>query len=287
VNPYIAFPVVDEDIGHTLVHFFCTGTYETIRSVPDPGLSTLATEYRRSLQVYHAATKYKLHDLELFAKKHIEVFDESLPIFNILQEVAKIFSKLPGDEIWLRSDINSKLKSAFVLDETTFEHDEFFCGLREEQIFSETVMRMVVNIYSCHILSMRNVLENQSNKIECMLNQRVRTQDLRADKCLDKASPAEGRSADEPLIDKPQTDTVEDPIAEEYPTEESFSENSFTMGEAVGPGLQGNGSPDITLYENWGGRGGSDDGQTKRPPYRSIARVLVDIGPNIHVSPAT
>ncbi|KAL4861161.1 zinc-binding dehydrogenase-domain-containing protein [Aspergillus spectabilis] len=69
--PTIALDDIDGDIGHTVVHFLCTGQYETLSSAPDENSSSLDLEYRRSVQTYHAARTHGLHGLENLAIKYI------------------------------------------------------------------------------------------------------------------------------------------------------------------------------------------------------------------------
>ncbi|OJD22777.1 hypothetical protein ACJ73_05871 [Blastomyces percursus] len=136
-NPHIKLPDVDEDIGHTLVHFLYTGTYETLGSAPDPRISSAAGEYRRSTLVYQVARTYGLPELEALAKKYMEHFGGSVSIFDILRAAKGVFSKLPDDEVWLPRYIKTKLQRAFVSDETTcvtsftanLERNKFFTGL--------------------------------------------------------------------------------------------------------------------------------------------------------------
>jgi hypothetical protein len=139
---------VNEDVGHTLVHFLCTGNYETLRTTSEPGASKVEIEFRRSMLVYQAASEYDLYDLKTYAKKYIEVFGESMSIFDIMEAAREIYSKLPKDEIWLAGYIYKQLRIAFSLDTNIFRHEEFYLGVGKDPIFDKAVIRMVVNIYS-------------------------------------------------------------------------------------------------------------------------------------------
>ena len=165
-NPSITLTDVDEDIGHTVVHFIYTGTYETLTTASESRIIHLAREYKRSIQAYHAARAHKLHDLEVLAKWHIENLGESVSIFDMLQAVRTVFSKLPDDEVWLHSHINMKLRSALELEETVFMRDEFYREFGEDPVFDKAVMRMVVNIFSSRILAMRCTIEHQRSNTE-------------------------------------------------------------------------------------------------------------------------
>ncbi|PGG94985.1 hypothetical protein AJ80_10061, partial [Polytolypa hystricis UAMH7299] len=158
---------VDEDVGHTFVHFLYTGAYETLSSAPDPGVSCAVREYKRSVLAYHAARKHRLPELEVLSKKYIEHFGESISIFDILRAAGKAFSKLPDDEGWLLSHIKTKLQRAFESDETIFKCEEFNCGLGEDLAFCKAVLRTVIDIYSTQLLVVRNTHGNQKSLIEC------------------------------------------------------------------------------------------------------------------------
>jgi hypothetical protein len=139
---------VDEEAGHTVVHFLCTGNYETLRTASEPGVSKMAIEYRRSMLVYQAAREHDLYDLETYAKKYIEMFGESMSIFEKMEAAREIYSRLPQDETWLDSHINKQLRIAFSQDTNIFQREDFYDGVGKDPIFDKAVMRMVVNIYS-------------------------------------------------------------------------------------------------------------------------------------------
>jgi hypothetical protein len=139
---------VNEEVGHTVVHFLCTGNYETLRTAFEPGASKIGIEFRRSMLVYQAAKEYDLYDLETYAKKYIEVFGESMSIFDIMEAAREIYSKLPRDEIWLTGYIYKQLQIAFSLDRNIFQRVDLYDGVGKDPNFDKDVMRMVVNIYS-------------------------------------------------------------------------------------------------------------------------------------------
>ncbi|KAH1415129.1 hypothetical protein KXV64_006649, partial [Aspergillus fumigatus] len=146
--PQYTLSEVDEEVGHTVVHFLCTGNYETLQTAPEPGVSTTAIEYRRSMLVYQAARRYDLYDLETYAKRYIEMFGESMSIFDRMETASEIYSKLPQDETWLASYFNKQLQIAFSQDKNIFKRRAFYHGLGKDPVFGKAVIRIVVNIYS-------------------------------------------------------------------------------------------------------------------------------------------
>ncbi|RAL06795.1 uncharacterized protein BO97DRAFT_357989 [Aspergillus homomorphus CBS 101889] len=136
---------VDADIGHTILHFLYKGEYETIAY---PGTqsdtSRVELEYRRSLQVYYASRKYKIHGLELLARNHIRTFGDFLSISQLLQGAKLIYAKLPEDEQWFHDYLSSKLSITIAKDEATFQQNEFYDEVMGDAVFSKAVMKIVV-----------------------------------------------------------------------------------------------------------------------------------------------
>ena len=123
VTSQVRLPEVAEDIGHTLVHFLYTGTYETINSPLDATVSLVEREYERSVMVYHASRVYEILDLEILARKYIEYFGEAISISGILRSTKKIFSKLPEDEVWLPDYLKGVLQQSFASNNSRFDFD--------------------------------------------------------------------------------------------------------------------------------------------------------------------
>jgi len=119
-NTYITLSDIHGDVGHTLVHFLYSGTYETINSPLDENISYIEREYRRSVLVYHASRMYNITDLEILARKYIEHFDEAISTFEILRSIGEIFPKLPEDEVWLPSYVKKVLRRSFVSGNSRF-----------------------------------------------------------------------------------------------------------------------------------------------------------------------
>ncbi|KAK9607401.1 hypothetical protein V6Z93_000947 [Aspergillus fumigatus] len=156
-EPHYTLSEVDDEVGHTIVHFLCTGNYETLRTASETGVSKIAIEYRRSMLVYEAANKYGLYDLKAYAKKYIEMFGKSMSIFDRMEAAREIYSKLPKDEIWLTGYIYKQLQIAFSLDRNIFQRVDFYDGVGKDPNYDKDVMKMVVNIYS-------EVLSRQANE---------------------------------------------------------------------------------------------------------------------------
>jgi hypothetical protein len=178
--PQVTLSGVDEDIGHTIVHFLYTGGYETLSSASSP--DSIPKEFKRSVQVYCAAMVYGIHGLAVLAKKYVEILGECVPIFDILQATRTVFSRVPDDKSWLRSYIYSKLQGAFLADETAFKSDELYRGFGEDRLFDVTLMRMLTDIYSDTISSLRH--EGQKSRADHFIDHKGRLKIIPGDRYL-------------------------------------------------------------------------------------------------------
>ncbi|KAE8385108.1 hypothetical protein BDV23DRAFT_25571 [Aspergillus alliaceus] len=150
-NPSLKFVSsldVDEDIGHTLVHYLYTGEYETLRDGPDPAVPKRTIEYRRSALAYLAARKYGLSGLESHAKHYIEVFDRDVPTPDILRVARVIYSKLPRDETWFQDYIRVKMEDELEADMEVFKRDWFLAVIGRDPVFDRLLVQIMVDIYS-------------------------------------------------------------------------------------------------------------------------------------------
>ncbi|PLN81876.1 hypothetical protein BDW42DRAFT_168037 [Aspergillus taichungensis] len=157
-GPYsteICLSDIDKDIGHTLVHFLYEGCYETLQVPVEDSTHGVRLEFQRALQVYYAADVYEIHGLGALAKRYIEKLGDVLSISTILQAVRKVHSRLPPNETWLHNYLHAKLQGAFDADEDIFSRDEFYQGLGDENVCTQTVMKMVVKIYAGAVSSLR------------------------------------------------------------------------------------------------------------------------------------
>lgn len=162
-DSYITLSDIHEDIGHTIVHFLYSGSYETIISPLDRGVDCIAREYRRSVLVYEAARTYDIFDLEALARRYIEHFGEALSLFDVLRTAKEVFSTLPDDESWLPHYIKQKLEQSFLVDKSIFTDDEFFGILGEDRYFSNAIFKMSLEIYSTRLQLLESRLAHKSS----------------------------------------------------------------------------------------------------------------------------
>ncbi|KAL5336350.1 hypothetical protein BJX70DRAFT_372832 [Aspergillus crustosus] len=147
-GPNIVLSRADKDIGHTIIHFLCTGTYETLSDPVKLGETRLEREYNRSLLVYKAATTYSLSELADLAKGYIERFTRSVTIYVILERISQAFSSFAELDDWMRDYLKRCLRVRLARDRSLFTRDEFYNALRGDADFHREVMRIVAGLLS-------------------------------------------------------------------------------------------------------------------------------------------
>ncbi|KAJ5559396.1 hypothetical protein N7513_001795 [Penicillium frequentans] len=151
---------VHEDAGHTLVHYLCSGKYETISSPLDEDKNSNAREYRRSVLVYHASRKYALLNLESLAKHYIEHFGEGMSLHDILRLTRNVLSILPEGETWLPNYIQGHLKRLLETADANLRFEELYRSLGHDHYFDNVVMKMVVEMLSDRLRLVSDTLED-------------------------------------------------------------------------------------------------------------------------------
>ncbi|KAJ5761448.1 hypothetical protein N7533_003487 [Penicillium manginii] len=150
---------VDEDVGHTVVHFLYTGGYETVSSPLSGCPSDLAREYKRSVLVYHASRTWGLTDLEVLAQQKMQHFDNELSIIEILRVMRDVFSSLPAGETWLPSYIQENLQRQLKPNDPGLGLREFYDIIGQDHQFDNAVMKLIIEILSMRIFSMKDQRE--------------------------------------------------------------------------------------------------------------------------------
>ncbi|PWY95407.1 hypothetical protein BO94DRAFT_226809 [Aspergillus sclerotioniger CBS 115572] len=149
---------INEDIGHTFVHFLSTGAYETLKPTDlDPESCPWAREFERSVHAYHAARRYNIFGLEEHAKRYMVTFSEEVSTRQLLKTVSKVYSELPGHDSWFEGFVRDKLTSAFTKDEYSFRYRVVRDGLGSDDDFNRFLMYTTLEIYAEKLASLREV----------------------------------------------------------------------------------------------------------------------------------
>jgi hypothetical protein len=144
----VKLPEIDDDIGHTVVHYLFQGKYQTLKLQGATASEISETEYRRGVLTYCTARSYEINGLVDHALNAIDRFGKDLTIAQILDAVCKVYAQFPEDEVWLPKYLKAQLESAFDLDRTVFSREEFLRHIGKHEAFTKVLVKTMVNIYA-------------------------------------------------------------------------------------------------------------------------------------------
>ncbi|KAF4228832.1 hypothetical protein CNMCM8980_000114 [Aspergillus fumigatiaffinis] len=154
----VRLPDVDEDIGHTIMHYLYTGDYQTVKPSSISELRKRAMEYARSVFAYRAAVKYGLDGLAEHAKRYIEIFDKEVSINDIISLGRKAFPRI-SEEPWFSEYLTDRITASFEADEGIFQREQYFEGFGESVDFDKFLGKVMAQAYSSKISAIRRETE--------------------------------------------------------------------------------------------------------------------------------
>jgi hypothetical protein len=130
---------IDLETGHTLVHFFYTGTYQSLSN------SNSATGFKRAILVLIALQSWYVPDLQHLTKQEIEKHAATLEVFEILDAVKDDFARI-NSQGWVYDFLREKAQVAFEKDHTIFKNEALLATL-DNAVLGKLVMQWVVEMY--------------------------------------------------------------------------------------------------------------------------------------------
>jgi hypothetical protein len=118
-SPTVRLAEVDEDVGHTLIHYLYTSDYQTLRPISNCDTSTRAIEYSRSVFAYSAALTCDLGGLAQHARTYMQILDKDIPMSSIIALGRKTFPRITEDA-WFSDNRTAKITASFEADEGIF-----------------------------------------------------------------------------------------------------------------------------------------------------------------------
>ncbi|KAK4174104.1 hypothetical protein QBC36DRAFT_193067 [Triangularia setosa] len=143
-------PQISDDVGHVLVHYLHTGTYETLKPKSAEDLPRQIAELKTSIQAYAAAKHYDLPELMKLAEAKIERFGEGLPLPSLLEVARDAHPTLSDNDDWflnfLRVRIRPHLKDPRALRESDLL-DQISSILSPNRVLLRTVLEIFCESY--------------------------------------------------------------------------------------------------------------------------------------------
>ncbi|ORY00737.1 hypothetical protein BCR34DRAFT_668121 [Clohesyomyces aquaticus] len=151
----IYLPDVDENTGHTLVHYLYTGAYQTLDNTEASLVEGAKLEFKRAFLAYIAAKTYDLRDLQQLAKHKIKHIGTRIHVFDIIEAIKEDFSKLPSDTTWFYNYLDGKAKTALEEDHTAFAKGDIFSCI-DDIALCRLLAKCVVGLYNTKLSGMLN-----------------------------------------------------------------------------------------------------------------------------------
>jgi hypothetical protein len=232
---------VNEDVGHTFMHFLYTGEYKTAKSpsaaasatAPDDTTAT-ETEYNRSVLAYQAAIScgLGLEGLAEHARDCMQVLDNHIPIFDIISLGRDTMAKI--NDAWFSKYLTDRIITSFEEDEGIFQEEEFFELFGQSVAFDQFLSKVMAQAYETKLASIRD--EAHSAIMEAELREDVWRdwEELSACEDVDEDDSSEHRegeqdnndneAADKTIDMETQPKAESDPAPEPEPEQEQSEE---------------------------------------------------------------
>ena len=147
VTAPIVLREIDDDIGHTFIHYLYTGKYQTLGLGTVPEEARVATEFRRSVLAYCAARICGIEKLEELTKEKIEELSKELSIFNLQGVAEEVSSKLPKKGDWFSAQMNKWIKAALVSNDSLLQENGFLDIIGRSAVFDRAVVKSLTEMY--------------------------------------------------------------------------------------------------------------------------------------------
>jgi hypothetical protein len=89
----LCLPGVSAAIGHTLVHYLYTGTYQTLEATVEGAVATAHINLKQALLTIVLASAYEIQSLERLVKEQIEIYGGRMSFVQVLDTVKEEFPK--------------------------------------------------------------------------------------------------------------------------------------------------------------------------------------------------
>jgi hypothetical protein len=126
--PLVRLSDVDEDIGHTIIHYLYTGEYQTVKASSISELPRRTVEYTRSVFAYRAAVSHGLDGLAEHAKRYMQILNKEVSIIDIISLGRKAFPEYQKSHGFPKY-LTTRIAASFEADEGVFQREQFLKDL--------------------------------------------------------------------------------------------------------------------------------------------------------------
>lgn len=144
----IELPDVDEDVGHTLIHFLYTGVYHTLGLGGVAEHAKAAAEFKRSVLAYFAARLCGIRNLEELTKSKMAQYSKHMSVFEIQDVVAQIAGRLPDNEVWFPEHLYRWIKDILQKNDELVSDEKLLGLIGKSPLFDKAIVRSMAELYS-------------------------------------------------------------------------------------------------------------------------------------------
>jgi hypothetical protein len=167
-------PDVDEHTGHILVHFLCTGTYQTLHDIEISPEEEARVEFKRAFSAFVTANTYELAGLQHLAMHNIKQYGECMTILDIVGAIDEDFSKLSDSTTNFQDYLTTKAKDAFQKDHNDFYNNGMFDSITNVAL-SKTLAKCAMELYRDKIT---HLLQAENNGWDFGFGKKTATEEL-------------------------------------------------------------------------------------------------------------
>lgn len=151
-------------IGHSLLHYLYTGTYQTLKPREVSVITSDKTtghkgnnkacdterllEYKRGVRLYCVAKTYDLCQLEMLSIDQIESFDDVISIWDTLDIAEEAYRKLPDHDWWFTMYLQQKMQAAISKDHHFLTRNKLQGRIGRVARFDKALMMIIAEIYT-------------------------------------------------------------------------------------------------------------------------------------------
>lgn len=137
---------VDENVGHTLIHYMHTGQYATLQVPGGSAKIKAAADFQTAILAYCAAVFCDIRTLEDFAKQKMEELSRAISVFELQRITEEVARSLPPKDLWFHTSMQRWVKAAFEADSSLLENGEFLETIGTS-VFDKAAFKSLVEMY--------------------------------------------------------------------------------------------------------------------------------------------
>lgn len=141
----IILDTIEENIGHTLIHFIYTNRYQTLKS-DGPDAHPAFTEFKRALLTYCAARLCGIAKLEEYIKGKAEGLQKELSVFELQSIAEEVSTELPEHDVWFSSSIQKWVETRLMNDDALLKGEKLPDAIGRSIVFDKAVVKSLMEM---------------------------------------------------------------------------------------------------------------------------------------------